>query len=105
MADPLSGPAIVAYLASRSGLPKARVRTLVNDYLSVLESGLLLGASVPIGDIGRLSVAKRPARKARAGITPATGAPLTIPAKPASLVPRMRFRKALKTRLQDLSPD
>ena len=96
---------IVAYLAGRSGLPKARVHALLRDYHSVLEAGVVLGARVPLGNIGRLSAVKRPARKARAGINPATGEPLTIPARPATMAPRMRFGRALKARLGDLPVD
>ncbi len=96
---------IVAYLAGRSGLPKARVHALLSEYLSVLEAGVLLGARVPLGNIGRLSAVRRAARKARAGINPATGEPLTIPARPETLVPRMRFGRALKNRLADLPVD
>jgi nucleoid DNA-binding protein len=93
---------IVAYLASRSGLPKTRVHALLRDYHSVLEAGILLGERVPLGAIGRLSLVRRPARKARAGVNPATGEPLTIPARPESMGPRMRFSGALKARLRDL---
>jgi nucleoid DNA-binding protein len=96
---------IVAYLAGRSGLPQARVHALLSDYHSVLEAGVVLGERVPIGTIGRLSAAKRPARKARAGINPGTGEPLTIPAQPETMTPRMRFGKALKARLRDLPLD
>jgi nucleoid DNA-binding protein len=95
---------IVAYLARRTGLPQARVRTVLDDYLAVLEAGLVLGERVPLGRIGRLSLVRRPARKARAGINPATGEPLTIPARPEMMVPRMRFGRALKERLRDLPP-
>ena len=62
----------------------------------------MLGERVPLGRIGRLSLAKRPARKARAGINPATGEPLTIPARPETMAPRMRFSRALKERLAAL---
>lgn len=93
---------IVAYLAKRAGVPKRRVQAILRDYLSVLESGMLLGETVPLGRIGRLFTARRAARKARAGINPATGEPLTIPAQPQSMAPRMRFGRALKARLRDL---
>ena len=96
---------IVAYLAGRTGLPKTRVHSLLRDYLAVVEVGLLLGESVPLGKIGRLSVVKRPARKARAGINPATGEPLTIPARPETMAPRSSFGRALKARLRDLPQD
>ncbi len=95
---------IVAYLSRRTGLPKTRVRTLLGDYLAVVEAGLVLGERVPLGRIGRLSLVRRPARKARAGFNPATGEPLTIPARPETMAPRMSFSRALKERLRDLPP-
>lgn len=96
---------IVAYLAKRAGLPKVRVHALLRDYLAVLESGMVLGETVPLGGIGRLSAVRRGARKARAGINPATGEPLTIPAQPEAMAPRMKFNRALKARLRDLPLD
>ena len=66
----------------------------------MLESGLLLGLRVPVGKIGRLSLRKKPARKARVGINPATGGTLTVKARPEEQAPRMAFSRLLKDRVR-----
>jgi nucleoid DNA-binding protein len=96
---------IVAYLAKRSGLKQTQVQDLVRDYLSVVEAGILLGERVQLGGLGRLSSVRRAARKARAAVNPSTGEPITIPARPERLAPRMSFSRALKARLEALPPE
>ncbi|MFW5712316.1 MAG: HU family DNA-binding protein [Spirochaetota bacterium] len=89
---------IVAYIAQRSDLTQKEVRQVIDDYLSMIESGVLLGESVNLGRIGRISVKQRPPQKARVGRNPATGEEMTIPAKPAQGVPKISFSSYLKER-------
>lgn len=89
---------IVAWIARKNSLSQKQVRQLVEDYLTMLESGMLLGQRVPAGSMGWLVLKKRPARKARVGINPATGEKLTLPARPEEPVPRMRFSRLMKDR-------
>jgi len=93
---------IVAYLARKNNLTQKQTMSLLKDYHSVVESGLLLGARVPLGRIGSLFVRRRPARKARVGLNPATGERLTIGAQPETMVARMSFAASLKRRVRDL---
>jgi nucleoid DNA-binding protein len=89
---------IVAYIAQRSDLTQKEVRQVIDDYLSMIESGVLLGESVNLGRLGRISIKQRPPQKARVGRNPATGEEITISAKPAQGVPKISFSSHLKER-------
>ena len=96
--DQLTMKSMVTYLARKNDLSQKQTRQLIDDYLVMLESGLLLGLRVPIGKMGRLSLRRRAARKARLGINPATGEKITLSARPEELAPRMTFSRVLKDR-------
>jgi nucleoid DNA-binding protein len=96
--EQLTMKSMVTYLARKNELSQKQTRQLLDDYLVMLESGLLLGLRVPIGKMGRLSLRKRAARKARLGINPATGARITLNARPEEMAPRMTFSRLLKDR-------
>lgn len=93
---------IAAYIAQRSGLTQKAVREVIDDYLSMVETGVLLGETVNLGRIGRLSVKLRPPQKARVVRNPATGEEMTIPAKPAQGVPKISFSSHLKERAAEM---
>jgi len=101
--EQLTMKSIVTYLARKNELSQKQTRQLIDDYLTMLESGLLLGLRVPLGKMGRLSLRKRPARKARVGINPATGDTITIKARPEEQAPRMAFSRLLKDRARRTS--
>ncbi len=96
--DHFNKQSIVAYIAQRSDLTQKEVKQVIDDYLSMVESGILLGESVNLGRLGRLSIKQRPPQKARVGRNPATGEEITIPAKPAQGVPKISFSSYLKER-------
>ena len=100
--DHFTKQSIVAYIAKRSGLTQKQVQQVVDDYLSMVETGVLLGETVNMGRIGRISVKQRPPQKARVGRNPATGEEITIPAKPAQGVPKFSFSSHLKERAADV---
>lgn len=100
--DQFTQRSIVAYLARRNHLTQRQAAELLKDYHAVVESGLMLGARVPLGRIGTLFLRRRPAQNARVGVNPSTGAPLTIAARPEAMVARMRFSETLKRRLRGL---
>jgi nucleoid DNA-binding protein len=102
--EQLTMKSIVTYLARKNELSRKQTRQLVEDYLTMLESGLLLGLRVPLGKMGRLSLRKRPARKARVGINPATGEKITFKAKPEELAPKIVFSRLLKERARNIAP-
>jgi nucleoid DNA-binding protein len=93
---------IVSSLAKRHGLTQKQTRELVEDYLLMLESGILLGESASLGRLGRIRLHLRPAQKARVGRNPATGEELTIKAKPAVYVPKATFSKHLKDKAESV---
>ena len=94
--DQLTLTAVTSYLARKNMLTQKQIRQILDDYLAVLESGMLLGERVPLGRIGRLFLKMRGPRKARVVINPATGGEVTVPARPEMAVPRISFSRALK---------
>ena len=101
--EQLTMKSIVIYLARKNELSQKQTRQLIDDYHTMLESGLLLGLRVPLGRMGRLCLRKKPARKARVGINPATGEKITIKARPEEHAPRMAFSRLLKDRVRQSS--
>jgi nucleoid DNA-binding protein len=93
---------LVTFLARRNGLSQKQTRRILDDYHLLLESGLLLGERVRLGRIGTLTLRKLPARKARVGVNPATGQPLTISARPETSAPRLAFSRQLKERARQV---
>lgn len=103
--DHFTMKSIVQYLAKRNSVTQTLARRLLDDYLTMLESGALLGERVPLGRLGRLYLGTRGAQKARVGHNPATGEELLIPAKPETAVPRFSFSKHLKERASRIPPE
>jgi nucleoid DNA-binding protein len=89
---------MISYIAKRNELTQKVVRQVMDDYLSMLESGVLLGERVSMGNLGRMGLRMRKAQKARVGRNPATGEEITIPAKPRHPVPKMFFSTSIKER-------
>ena len=103
--DHFTMKSIVQYLAKRNSITQNLARSILDDYLTMLESGALLGERVPLGRLGRLYLGTRGAQKARVGHNPATGEELLIPAKPETAVPRFSFSKQLKERASRVPPE
>ncbi len=93
---------MVRYLADSNGMTQKAVRNLLDDYAVLLETGMLMGNTVPLGQIGRLSLSLKPARKARIGRNPATGEEMTIPAKDAHMSPVFKYSSRAKKRAVNL---
>lgn len=70
--------AIVAALATTSGISKAQAERNLNAFLSVVSTGLKEHGEFTLSGIGKLKVVSR---QARLGRNPNTGAALQIPAK------------------------
>ena len=96
---------MISYVAKRNDIAAKKAKLIVDDFLSVVETGVLLGERVPLGRIGRLSLKVKPPQKARVARNPATGEKLTIPAKPEQAVPRISFGKFFKERSASVDPD
>jgi nucleoid DNA-binding protein len=100
--DQFTLKAIVTYLARKNDLSQKLTRQLIDDYHTMIESGMLLAQRVPLGKIGRLFLKKRPPQKARVGINPATGEKITLKARPEEPVPRMVFSRIMKERSRQM---
>ncbi|MFH0975584.1 MAG: HU family DNA-binding protein [Spirochaetota bacterium] len=89
---------IIGHVAGRNDITHTKAKRIIDDYLCMLESGMLLGERVPMGRLGRMRLKLRPAQKARVGRNPKTGEEITIKAKPEMPVPKMAFSKYFKER-------
>ncbi|MBN2655534.1 MAG: HU family DNA-binding protein [Spirochaetales bacterium] len=89
---------MVRYVAGKNGLSMKQTREIIDDFLVMAETGLLLGKSVSLGNLGKLALKGKPERKARIGRNPATGEEITIPAKEAHYAPSFRFSSSIKER-------
>jgi nucleoid DNA-binding protein len=87
---------IIAYLARKSGLTQDKIRELTDDYVSMMETGMLMGKTVSFGRLGRFSLSLKPSRKARIGRNPKTGEEITIPARSAHWSPNFKFSGSSK---------
>jgi len=96
--DQFNKKSIVTYLARKNGLTQDQTSGIVDDYISMLETGLLLGKTVSLGRLGRLSLKVKPKRKARIGRNPKTGDEITISARDAHFSPSFRFSSSTKER-------
>ncbi len=89
---------IVQYVAARNETTQAQTKSIIDDYLMTIETGLMIGERVSLGLLGTVELHVRPAQKARVGRNPATGEELLIPAKPEQAVPRFKAASRLRER-------
>jgi nucleoid DNA-binding protein len=89
---------MISYVAKKNNISRRCAKAVIDDFLDMVEKGVLSGAHVPIGRLGRIFLKMRGPQKARIGRNPRTGEELTITAKPRSLVPRISFGKAFKNK-------
>ncbi|GIX29955.1 MAG: DNA-binding protein [Porticoccaceae bacterium] len=89
---------ILSHLAAETGLAKKQVDAVLEGLADLIERHVKkrgVGEFVLPGLL-KIRAVKRPARKARKGINPATGQEITIPAKPAGMAVRVTPLKRLK---------
>lgn len=96
---------ILRYLSRRNMLTQKQIRTLLDDFFMLVETGLLLGEKVALGKIGRLKIVFKPPRKPRVMKNRFTGKEMTIPALPARYLPKMIFNKKFKKKVSQLDPE
>ena len=87
---------IEADVAAKAGLTKAQVHEVFAALGAVAAAELKAGRPVTLAGLVKVSVAVKPASAARPGRNPFTGEAITIKAKPARRVVRVRAVKALK---------
>lgn len=85
-----------AYLAESKGISRKEAREILDLVFGLLESGVMQGGRVPVGNLGKVHAKEKPATSARVGRNPLTGESIKIPAKKATKVPRFTFSKAFK---------
>jgi nucleoid DNA-binding protein len=96
---------MIRFIAKKNNLTLNETRLVIEDLLNLIETGMLLGDRVSLGKIGKLYLRQKKAQKARVITHPQTGTELTIKAKPAILIPKISFSRALKTRAGEMNPD
>lgn len=84
------------YLSDTQGISKKEAKELLETVMDLIEAGVLQGARVPLGKIGKVFAKVKPATKARKGRNPITGEEINIAAKKATKVPKFTFSKGFK---------
>ncbi len=96
---PLTKSQVLASLAECTGMSKKEVGTVCEAMTGEIKKALSpRGPGVfVIPGLIKIEKKKVPARPARKGINPATGEPVDIPAKPATVKVKVRALKGLKS--------
>lgn len=102
--DQFTAKAIVGYVARKNGVTQAAARGIIDDYLSMIETGMLLGERVSVGKLGSASLKNQAARKARIVRNIQTGEDVLVPAKPAGMAPKFSFSQAVKDKCANVDP-
>lgn len=96
---PLTKTEFIARLSEISDQPKTVVAQFIANLFDVCSEELKTKSIVSIPGIVKISTTTKPASEARQGINPFTKAPITIPAKPASVRVKASPAKVLKDSL------
>jgi nucleoid DNA-binding protein len=96
---------MVRFIAKKNNLTINEAKLVIDDLLSLIETGILLGDRVSLGKIGKLYLRKKKAQQARVITHPQTGEQITVTAKPAQLIPKISFSRALRTRAGEISAE
>ena len=87
---------MAAEIAARTGLTKAQVQDVLAVQAAIIGEELKAGRQVTIPGLVKITLVRKAATQARPGRNPFTGEAITIKAKPARNVVRVRALKALK---------
>lgn len=90
---------MINYISRKNDVTQTLAKGLIEDFLTAAETGLLLGERVSFGRLGNADLKLRGARSARVIKNPQTGEEMTIPAKPAMMVPKFNFSSKLKEKI------
>ncbi len=102
--DQFTAKAIVNYVAKKNGVTQIAARAIIDDYVSMIETGMLLGERVSVGKLGSASLRYQASRKARIVKNLKTGEDLLVPAKPASMAPKFNFSQSVKDKCASVDP-
>ena len=100
--DQFTMKSMTRYLAKKHGLTGQEAKLLIDDFMILVETGMLLGDAVPLGRLGRVSIKKREAQKARVVKHPGTGKEIIVEAKPSRGVPKISFSTYIKERAEEV---
>jgi len=92
----LSKTQMAAEIASRTGLTKAQVQEVFAAQAEVIGAELKAGRPVTVPGLVKVTLVHKAATPSRPGRNPFTGEAITIKAKPARKVVKVRALKALK---------
>lgn len=87
---------MAAEIATKTGLSKSQVNEVLAAMSAVIGAELKSGHPVTIPGLAKITITHKPATPARPGKNPFTGESITIKAKPARRVVKVRALKALK---------
>ncbi|MFW6058845.1 MAG: HU family DNA-binding protein [Phycisphaeraceae bacterium] len=87
---------IMTQIADKTDLPKRDVSAVFDELEGVIKKSLKQNQEFSLPGICKMTVKKKPARKARKGRNPFTGEEIMIKAKPASKVVKIRPLKKVK---------
>jgi nucleoid DNA-binding protein len=103
--DQFTMKSMTRYLAKKHNMTGQEAKQVIDDFITLVETGMLLGESVPVGRLGRFSVKTRAAQKARLVKHPNTGEEIMVDAKPSMGVPKISFSTYIKERSEIVNPD
>lgn len=95
-AKSLTKSQVLSEIAGRVGLTKSQVNDVFDSLSALVREELKGNRPLTIPGIVKVSLTRKPATPARPGRNPFTGADITIKAKPARNVVKVRAVKALK---------
>lgn len=95
---PMTKAAMIQEMAQNTGLNKKQVSSVLDELAILIERHVKKRSSgqFTLPGLMKIEVKKKPAAKAREGMNPRTGEKITIPAKPARKVVKVRPLKSLK---------
>jgi DNA-binding protein HU-beta len=85
-----------AEVAAKTGMSKSQVNDVFVSMVEVVNSEVKSGRQISIPGLVKISLNRKPATPSRPGRNPFTGEAITIKAKPARNVVKVRALKSLK---------
>jgi nucleoid DNA-binding protein len=98
--DQFNKKEMIRYIAGKNGVSQKVAKEIIDDFTLMAETGLLLGKTVSLGSLGKLSMKWKAEKKARLGRNPATGEEITIGAKEAHYAPAFKFSSKIKEKCE-----
>jgi nucleoid DNA-binding protein len=102
--DQFDMKSIVRFIASRLDMTQNDTKSVIKEYLGLIEGALSIGENVRLGSLGSIKLVKKGPRKARVLNNLQTGKEIIIPASGESMGPKMVFSKNIKEKIKRLDP-